>query len=200
MGIPARINPVDLEAEYFAEETFIPVSKANSPSPSGKNALSAGKAILKSDSKNIWNYYQNWTIGRLDEGEVQTLDYEGISFKENRLALCLRPGSYRIITANRLPNGNQLSSAYWFFLAAKETKEIPMRLRAGKPEEMLSANWLDDFELEKIPSMKLFKAPSLETAWKLPPLNAARKIPPLETAGKFPLLLYRRERQTFSLS
>lgn len=183
LGIPARINPVDLEAEYFAEETFIPVSKANSHSPSGKNALSAGKAILKSDSKNIWNYYQNWTIGRLDEGEVQTLDYEGISFKENRLALCLRPGSYRIITTNRLPNGNQLSSAYWFFLAAKETKEIPMRLRAGKPEEMLSANWLDDFELEKIPNEAVqgsFLGDRLETA----PLKCCQENPSFRNCRK----------------
>ena len=42
-----------------------------------------------------------------------------------------------------------------------------MRLRAGKPEEMLSANWLDDFELEKIPNEAVqgsFLGDRLETA------------------------------------
>lgn len=153
LGIPARLNPVDLEAEYFAKDSFIPVSKvskADHTIPSGKSALPAGKAVLKAKAGEIWNYHQNWTIGRLEDGEIQTLDYDGISFRENRLTLCLSPGSYRIVTANRLPNGNQLSSTYWFSLAAGETKEISMRLRSGKPEEMLSANWLDDFELEEI--------------------------------------------------
>ena len=153
LGIPARLNPVDLEAEYFAKDSFIPVSKvskADHTIPSGKSVLPAGKAVLKAKAEEIWNYHQNWTIGRLDDGEIQTLDYDGISFRENRLTLCLSPGSYRIVTANRLPNGNQLSSAYWFSLAAGETKEISMRLRAGKPEEMLTDNRLDDFELEEI--------------------------------------------------
>ncbi|MCI8950019.1 MAG: transglutaminase domain-containing protein [Lachnospiraceae bacterium] len=147
LGIPARINPVNKEAEFYRKGSFHPVSQSEKELVKASQEMEFGQAVLLSEEGIRWNYYQTWTIGRLLGQEVETLNYSGIKFQDGRLTLTLEPGYYRIITANRLPNGNQQASEYWFCLEKGQVKEIPMRLREGKPEDMLTANKLEDFEV-----------------------------------------------------
>ena len=48
-------------------------------------------------------------MGRLVGNEYVSLNLTGRSWEEDTLELALIPGTYRIITTNRLPNGNQFA-------------------------------------------------------------------------------------------
>lgn len=139
LGIPARINPVNEEAEAYVNGEFISIT--------GRNRMerSLGSVILKTTDADRWKYYQTWTIGRLKGEHFVTLNYTGVRFRDGRLSLELEPGNYRLITSNRLPGGNQRASEYWFELHPGQVKEIDMQFCAGSLQDMLVEYWLDDF-------------------------------------------------------
>ena len=118
LGIPARINPVDLSPEYYENNTFVSVM--------AMKEILVNKAFLQvkinNDSK--WIYNQTWTIGRLEENCFKTLDFEKEQFTNNQLLLTLEPGEYRIITANRVPTGDILAEEYLLLLVEGESKKV----------------------------------------------------------------------------
>lgn len=143
-GIPARLNAVNLEAEFYENGSFVSVS-GKQEAEAAKNTLSAS-VILYTDPRQLWTYYQTWTIGKFKNDRFETLDYTGLKYKDGILKLDLEPGTYRLITSARMPGGDQHSSAYVFDLKDEEEKEVTMRLREGNLEDMLVANALEDFE------------------------------------------------------
>lgn len=144
-GIPARINPVNLEAEVYDTGRFVSISGADEIVKD--RTEETGKLVLYGETDNLWTYYQTWTIGRLKEGQFVSLDYTGLKFSGGVLKLDLEPGIYRLITSVRLPSGNQNASEYVFELKKDEEKSVNMRLRAGSLDDMLVDNMLDDFEV-----------------------------------------------------
>ena len=142
LGIPARVNKVDQEAEVYLDGAFVAVSKE-----AEEAVKETGTVLLTVSDDSKWSYHQTWTIGRLLQGRFVTLDYYGIKFADGRLELNLEPGDYRLITSSRLPSGNQLACEYRFCLKKGETKEIEMRLREGNMEELLVSNLLEDFDV-----------------------------------------------------
>ncbi|MDR7812664.1 transglutaminase-like domain-containing protein [Lacrimispora sp.] len=144
-GIPARINPVNLEAEVYETGRFVSISGADEIVKD--RTEETGKLVLYGETDNLWTYYQTWTIGRLKEGQFVSLDYTGLKFSGGVLKLDLEPGIYRLITSVRLPSGNQNASEYVFELKKDEEKSVTMRLRAGSLDDMLVDNMLDDFEV-----------------------------------------------------
>ncbi len=144
-GIPARINPVNLEAEVYETGRFVSITGADEIVKD--RTEESGKLVLYGETDNLWTYYQTWTIGRLKEGQFVSLDYTGLKFSGGVLKLDLEPGIYRLITSVRLPSGNQNASEYVFKLKKNEEKSVTMRLRAGSLDDMLVDNMLDDFEV-----------------------------------------------------
>jgi hypothetical protein len=142
-GIAARLNAVNLEAEFYENGSFIPVSGKQEEAA---NSTLSESVILYTEPKQSWTYYQTWTIGKFKNDRYETLDYTGLKFTDGILKLNLEPGTYRLITSARMPGGNQHSSAYVFDLEANEEKTVTMRLREGNLEDMLVANTLEDFE------------------------------------------------------
>ena len=57
--------------------------------------------------------------------------------KDQILNLPLESGNYRILTSNRLPNGNMFANEYHFEIQPGETKEIELVLREADLEDML---------------------------------------------------------------
>lgn len=172
LGIPARLNKVTVEPEYYMEGSFrIPGSaegfgrneemadcalgkceKDNLTADRKAGAVAAGKQdkavlTLSVEDAGKWIYYQTWTIGVLDGKNYRTLDYEGIRFEGNMLTLKLDQGVYRLITTSRMPNGNQHASERVFLLENGENKEINMTLREGSAKDLLVHNELVDFDL-----------------------------------------------------
>jgi transglutaminase-like putative cysteine protease len=141
LGIPARLKTEDGSMEYFCKGEFIPVLEEGA----GVSTLllDAGEGSI------TWTYYQNYTIARYDKGTYTTLKLEGTKFHGGQAELTLRPGKYRIITSNRLPNGNIFANRYLLTLKAGEEKEALLSLREAKLSDMLENVKMNDFMLKK---------------------------------------------------
>lgn len=145
LGIPARINPVNLEAEIYENDGFVSVTGEEEGVKSQIREI--GKLLLHADMDIVPVYYQTWTIGMKKDGQFVTLDYTGLKFHEGFLSLDLVPGEYRLITSVRLPSGNQNASEYLFEIKTDEVKSVTMRLRTGSMEDMLVDYVINDFEV-----------------------------------------------------
>lgn len=140
LGVPARLNPQDGSMEYWNQEEFKPVLEST--------AKSSELLLLNSDEKIAWTYYQNYTIARYEMGTYTTLKLNQEEFKNGRLKLTLEPGKYRIITSNRLPNGNIFANQYILSLKSKEEKKVSLSLREAKLSDMLENISMNDFFLK----------------------------------------------------
>ena len=162
LGVPARLNRVTMEPEYYRGNSFRVPGKAEdeqrkcgagwekAAAGPGKEAApekEAAKLVLQVEDGSKWIYYQTWTIGKLTGLQFMTLDYEGLRFGGNCLELTLEPGIYRLITTSRMPNGSQHAAERTFRLSGGEYREIAMSLREGSMEDMLMSNELPDFEV-----------------------------------------------------
>lgn len=122
LGIPARINPVDLTLQYYDKDRFI-----NVEDNSGEDEGNARLILVGGEEK--WFYLNNWTIAVLKEGMYQTLELADYTWSNGQLELSLKPGNYRLITSNRTPNGNQFAKKYCFKLEIGESKTLAISLR-----------------------------------------------------------------------
>ena len=139
LGIPARLNPDNKVMEYWVKDQFVPALKQQE-----------GGAVLtlKKEADAVWNYYQNWTMGRLVGNEFVSLNLTGRSWKGDTLELALIPGTYRIITTNRLPNGNQFAWEKTFTIEEGGQREETLRLREAQLGDMLERISLPEFEVK----------------------------------------------------
>ncbi len=139
LGIPARLNPDNKVMEYWVNDQFVSVLKQQK-----------GGAVLtlKKEADAVWNYYQNWTMGRLVGNEFVSLNLTGRSWKGDTLELALIPGTYRIITTNRLPNGNQFAWEKTFTIKEGGQREETLRLREAQLGDMLERISLPEFEVK----------------------------------------------------
>lgn len=144
LGVPARLNPEDHILEIWKDGEFVALEQRPDVT-SGRTA-----AIIVPESEEIvWTYFQNWTLARFEEGKYHTLMMspeggEGV-FGE----LAMFPGKYRIITSNRLPNGNIFAKKMVFELKDGEKKEIILEQMEAQPSDLLEDNDITDFPLTK---------------------------------------------------
>ena len=138
LGIPSRINKEDLSVEYFKDRSFIKVTKE-------KECGHAELTLISKDDTNFI-YMQNWTLGVLKDGEYKSLNLEDKVWSDGKLKLLLPTGNYRIITSNRIPNGNILARKCSFLLSNGET-EIKITQRNAELKDMLKNVKLQDFNL-----------------------------------------------------
>ena len=139
LGIPARLNPGSHVMEYWETGHFVSVLKQEE-----KSAV----LYLKKEEGTQWNYYQNWTIGRLVGNEFVSLNLTDRTWKEDTLELTMIPGTYRIITTNRLPNGNQFSWEKTITVKENERHCETLRLREAQLGDMLERISLPEFEVK----------------------------------------------------
>lgn len=139
LGIPARLNPGSHVMEYWDKCQFVSVLKQEKWSAA---------LYLKKEEGTQWNYYQNWTIGRLVGNEYASLDLTNRAWEGDTLELALIPGTYRIITTNRLPNGNQFSWEKTIIVKDEEKHYETLRLREAQLGDMLERISLPEFEVK----------------------------------------------------
>ncbi|MGL6198513.1 MAG: transglutaminase-like domain-containing protein [Lachnospiraceae bacterium] len=140
LGIPARLNPIDGRIEYLDGGEFVSVQSESEQS---------GMLMLKAKKAAQWNYFQNWSIAYLKAGKYQSLKLSDEWWQDGILKLNTRAGRYRILTANRLPNGNILAYKYEFHLVANLQKEVELKLRSAELKDMLVHIPLPDFTLNQ---------------------------------------------------
>ena len=135
-GIPARVNTVNLQAEYWKHGQFmVPGIDAEELPCLVTFSFPDSKAPV---------YGQSWSIGRLEGTDFVTLDLTDLSLS----TVSIPAGTYRLITTNRLPNGNQYAKETIYVLQSGEEKNIPVCIRKLKLDDMRVSNQLDDFELK----------------------------------------------------
>lgn len=154
LGVPARLNPITKDMEYYDGYTFRKIYGSNEENSS----IGTIKLIFSKLQYDKWTYRQNFSIAKKTvEGNWDTLNFSGSYEKE--YSFDVESGEYRIITTNRLPNGNQLSSFLEFQVLPNEEKEITLHLRQAKLEEMLEKVLLEPFVLydenKKIENLQL---------------------------------------------
>ena len=140
LGIAARINPTDLLAQYYSNEEFVNVETIS-------EAAGEQVELTLLGGTEKWFYFNNWTLAVLREGSYQTLELTDIPWSEGRLALRLEPGSYRLITSKRAPNGNQFARKYCFSLEAGKAKNLDISLRHIAVADSLSDIEFAPFEV-----------------------------------------------------
>ena len=136
LGVAARLNPVDRQAEYDAGSGFVPVE----PPPGGFGTLA-----LEKGTEETWQYGVDFSVGLLAEHGYQTLDLSGLRWEGNRLTVPARAGDYRVITANRLPNGDQYAGMVHLRLEGGKCRALRLRRHEAEPEAMLASFALEDF-------------------------------------------------------
>ena len=138
LGIPARLNPEDRSVEFWKDGVFVPMIPETD-----KNC----SLYITSGDDTQWKYFQNWTIGKLENGKYVSLRLKDSLWKDSLLKLDLEEGSYRVVTSNRLPNGNIFAYIYCFSIKAGEEKKISLLLRKADLKDMLENISLPEFEL-----------------------------------------------------
>ena len=120
LGIPSRLNPTDGAIEYWDGIKFVSVLE--------ESRKEAHLTVLVGASED-WDYYRNWTIAMTDGQGYLTLDFSKSKWENGKLELDIIPGDYRILTGNRLPDGNILGKRYDFHIEKGETKTVELELR-----------------------------------------------------------------------
>jgi hypothetical protein len=140
------MNPIDGTMEYYTDNEFVPLES--------KKIKARTSVTFKGNNNTRWKYGQNWSIGKWRENGFQTLQLYDEITTEKLGQLELEDGIYRVITSNRLPNGNIFAKEYCFeakdyCLELKDHHEISIELsmKHAKLSQMLEEIKLPDFEL-----------------------------------------------------
>lgn len=138
LGIAARMNPVDRRAEYWADGRFTAVEAARREDCA---------VVFEKEDGESWQYETDFALGLLTGGMYQTLELSREKWEGDRLRVRVSAGEYRVITDNRLPNGNLYASKYHFTLAPGETRTIRLRKHQADLSEMLGSYGLEEFKV-----------------------------------------------------
>lgn len=148
LGIPARINPIHGNIEYWKERRFI---KADGDSEKKEEMLM--DVTFTYEGESVPAYFVNWTIGKLEKKKewavFETLDYTKTSFDIQKIKLQLPKGYYRLYTTMRIPSGNQMIAVKYFIITGEEKeKTSSFFIRQPRTEDMLEDLKLDSFSLK----------------------------------------------------
>ncbi len=142
LGIPARLDPVEGMPEVWVQEEgaegrFVPM----------EHEERTCRVIIQKQGDVEWNYFGNWTMARFEDGRYHTLMLGWGEEGKISGPVPVFPGKYRVLTTNRLPNGNTFAKQYFFELAEGEEKEIVLEQKEAAVSDMLVSNDIADFAL-----------------------------------------------------
>ena len=134
-GLAARIEASTGIAQYLTKGNWVDITFKDTDV---KVAL-RGTLQLENASGNTIKpeYYTHFTIGRLQEGKFVSLDFEySDEMKSLPTKINLIPGYYRMVTGNRMNNGNVLARTTYFTIQPGATVKQVVELRplVMKPE------------------------------------------------------------------
>ncbi len=133
LGIPARLNRSTMETEFYQNGSFVTKEKT-------------ATLKLTAAEGDEWNYYQNWSLGKLEGTKFESLHCYMQPFEDGVFLLNLEAGIYRIVVSSRHPNGNQQTASYVFKLEQEEIREIPLYKVVNKEHDTKFE--IPDFDLE----------------------------------------------------
>ena len=114
LGIPARLNPETRSPQYFDGARFVDVQARESDRLVACTLTAPGRDDTP-------RYGVDWTISRLQRTpygmDFSTIDLGDVLWTDGAAHIRLEPGTYRVITTTRLPNGSQLAASRTFRVA-----------------------------------------------------------------------------------
>ncbi|MFC2102233.1 transglutaminase family protein [Bacteroidota bacterium] len=127
-GIPSRLEPATKVPQYKFEDQWKDVYFEEAPAEPERNAIFK----LTNDPANpvTPKYYIHYTVEQHKNGVFRTLDYENSSLvDEFPVTLNLVPGTYLVVTGNRLSDGTVLARIVQLNLVGGNTTTLPVTLR-----------------------------------------------------------------------
>lgn len=144
LGIPARLNPSDQILEVWKDGAFVALEEYE-----GQSEVRTAGIVVEQQEGKTWTYYQNWPIAKFDGTKYQTLRLSDESGLPVYGEIPLFPGQYKILTANRLPNGNVFAKQFVFVLKEGEKRHIVLEQKEADVKDMLEENAITDFTVQK---------------------------------------------------
>ena len=128
LGIPSRLEPGRNVPQYYLNNSWNDVYFADQKKPISENGY---LKLQSSETKPVPEYYIHFTIARFENGRYNTLEYDfNKKISDFREELALPPGSYMLVTGNRLNDSKILANITFFNLSANEHKILEIKLRS----------------------------------------------------------------------
>lgn len=123
LGVPAKIEKSDGAVEFYKNGTWNIVGQVLRESESRD-----AKLVLSKKDENNFTYHKNFSVAVLENGAYQNLDFEDIEWQSDSITYNVKPGKYRVITANRMPDGTIESRLCFTHIESGSTKEITLSI------------------------------------------------------------------------
>mgnify|MGYP001623725475 FL=1 len=135
-GVPALLRPLDGAVLVWQNGKFVP-----------KEPEECGKVTFRKTPVERFLYRQNWSLDFWTGEMWKPLRLTDRAWHRNRLNVTLPAGRYRVLTALRLPAGDQFANRLEFTLEAEQEQEIPLVLRDCSVDDLISPRDLPLAEL-----------------------------------------------------
>lgn len=135
-GIPALLRPLDGAVLVWQNGNFVP-----------KQPEKCGTVTFRKAPVEQFLYRQNWSLDFWTGEMWKPLRLTDRAWHRNKLTATLPAGRYRVLTALRLPAGDQFASRLEFTLGAGEEREISLELRDCSVDDLISPRELPLAEL-----------------------------------------------------
>ena len=135
-GVPALLRPLDGAVLVWQNGKFVP-----------KEPEKCGKVTFRKAPVERFFYRQNWSLDFWTGEMWKPLRLADRAWHKNKLNVTLPAGRYRVLTALRLPAGDQFANRLEFTLEAGQEREIPLELRDCSVDDLISPRELPLAEL-----------------------------------------------------
>lgn len=123
LGVPARLDPADGRAQYYRDGVFRSAEPVEAGEPEGMLRLQSSEPLCCGQNFSLARWEKGWQLLELPDGPA-----------------CWRlpAGCYRLVTAVRLPCGDQMDWCTVFTLNAEQDKKVRAELRTAEPGRLLT--------------------------------------------------------------
>lgn len=122
LGIAAKMDKADGKVVYYNNGEWVHIYKEP------KKDVKKGMLVLKKGDDTTYEYYKNYTLGKLENGHYTTLDLDNISWEDDKVEYNVEVGNYRIVLANRRPDETNMVKVLFVKVLENKTSEIELHL------------------------------------------------------------------------
>lgn len=138
LGIAARLNAMDRQLEFYQNGRFVVLEQEEE-----RNCT----LRFTKEAHESWRYGPDFSFARRIDGAYQTYALTDEAWDGNAWTVAVEPGDYRIITDNRLPNGDIHARMYHLRLEGNQERSVQLRKSPAALQDMLASYVLEDFKL-----------------------------------------------------